>query len=71
MEEASLLMVCTLSFAVVLVVLSLVAAIMRALIWVFPEQVKKKMDAPTLAAITAAVSAHYPGGQITEVKERE
>jgi hypothetical protein len=70
MEGANLPTVCILSFAVVFAVLAVMAVIMRILIRVFPEQVRK-IDAPTLAAITAAVSTHYPATRITEVKEIE
>jgi hypothetical protein len=68
MNAPNLLVVCTASFVVVFVVLALMAALMRILIRVFPEPVAK-VDAPTLAAITTAYSAHYPGTRVTEVKE--
>jgi hypothetical protein len=68
MDGTNLLAVCTAAFVVVFVVLALMAALMRMLIRVFPEP-GAKVDGPTLAAITAAYSAHYPGTRVTKVKE--
>jgi hypothetical protein len=70
MEGTNLLMVCILSLAVAFAVLAVMAVIMRILMRIFPEPVRT-IDAPTLAAITAAVSAHYPRTKVTEVKETE
>ena len=68
MQEHNLLMVCISSFTAVFVLLVFLAAVMRILIQVFPEKVAKT-DAAVLAALTAVVSAFYPGTRITKVEE--
>ena len=68
MEQHSLLMVCVASFVAVFVVLAFLAATMRFLMRVFPEK-RTGINGPTLAAITSAVSAAYPGSKVTDIKE--
>ncbi len=68
MGGASLWVICLTSFVVVFLVLAFMAAIMWILIRIFPEGIRK-IDSATLAAITTAMSAHYPGTTITEIKE--
>nr|NIM47688.1 hypothetical protein [Gemmatimonadales bacterium] len=56
------------ALAAVFLLLTLLAVVMRALIAVFPEKVTTT-DAAVLAAVTAAVSAAYPGAKITNIEE--
>lgn len=69
MGPPDLLLVCTVSFTVVFVVLGLLAAIMRALIQVFPERPATSTDAALIAAVTAAASAVFPGTEVTKIEE--
>ena len=70
MERPDLLMVCIASFSAVFLLLTFLAVVMRILIQVLPEKLAK-VDPAVLAAITATVSALYPGTRITRVKETE
>jgi hypothetical protein len=68
MGSPDLLLVCVSAFVSVFVLLSLLAVVMRALIAVFPEKVTTT-DSAVLAAVTAAVSAAYPGAKIKDIQE--
>ena len=68
MGSPDLLVVCVSAFAAVFLLLTLLAVVMRALIAVFPEKVTTT-DAAVLAAVTAAVSAAYPGARIANIQE--
>lgn len=68
MGQPDLLMVCFASFGAVFVVLAFLAATMRILIRVFPEK-GARINASTLAAITAAASTAYPRTKVTNVRE--
>jgi hypothetical protein len=68
MGSPDLLLVCVSAFASVFVLLTVLALVMRALIVVFPEKATTN-DAAVLAAVTAAVSAAYPGAKIANIRE--
>jgi hypothetical protein len=67
--EVNLLVICLAAFVSVFLLLSLLAAVMRVLIVVYPEQVAGGTDAAVLAAVTSAVTAAYPGTKVTKVEE--
>jgi hypothetical protein len=68
MAQLSLLMVCVASFVAVFIVLGFLAATMRVLMRIFPVK-GVGIDGPTLAAITSAVSAAYPGSKVADIQE--
>jgi hypothetical protein len=68
METPDLLMVCVSAFSAVFVLLALLAVVMRVLIAAFPETLAKA-DPAMLAAVSATVSAVFPGAKITRVEE--
>lgn len=68
MESNDLLLICFSAFAAVFLLLGIMALAMRALIAVLPVKAAK-VDPAILAAVTAAVSAAYPGTKITKVEE--
>ena len=68
MGSPDLLLVCVSAFASVFVLLTVLALVMRALIAVFPEKATTT-DTAVLAAVTAAVSAAYPGARIKDIQE--
>jgi ABC-type transporter Mla subunit MlaD len=68
MNEPDLLVICAAAFVAVFLLLSLLAVVMRVLVAVFPEK-PVGIDGATLVALSAAVSAVYPGSRITNVEE--
>ena len=70
METPDLLMVCVSAFSAVFVLLGLLAVVMRLLIAAFPGLVARS-DPAMLAAISATVSAVFPGTKITKVQEEK
>lgn len=68
MNEPDLLVICAAAFVAVFLLLSLLAVVMRVLTAVYPEK-PTGIDGATLAAVSAAVSAAYPGMRITNVEE--
>ncbi len=68
MGSIDLLMICASAFVGVFLLLSLLAIVMRIIIVVFPQGAKGT-DAAVVAAVTAAVSAGYPGTRITNIEE--
>ncbi len=71
MGQPDLLMVCVSAFLAVFLMLSALAGVMRVLIAVFPERTSISTDAAILAAVTAAVSAAYPGAKISTIEETQ
>lgn len=67
MTEPSLLVVCAAAFLAVLVLLSVLAGLIRALTALFP--VPEASDAALVAAITSAVSRVHPGMAVTNIQE--
>lgn len=65
--EPSLLVVCAAAFMAVLVLLSVLAGLIRALTALFP--VPETSDAALVAAITSAVSRVHPGMAVTNIQE--
>jgi hypothetical protein len=63
-----LLAICASAFVAVFVLLTLLALVMRGLMFVFPER-EAAVDAAVIAAITAASAAAYPGTKITRIEE--
>jgi hypothetical protein len=63
-----MLLICVSAFIAVFALLTLLALAMRSLIAVFPERLAKA-DPALLAAVSATVSAVFPGTKITRVEE--
>jgi hypothetical protein len=71
MPTPNLLVICGVAFLVVFVVLAVLAAVMRGLMLLFPEpdEAADGIEPALVAAITEAVTAAYPGTQITRIEE--
>jgi len=67
--EINLLIVCTVAFAAVFALLSLMAAAMRLLIMVYPGELRAAHDPALIAAITTTMSVTHPGTTVTNIKE--
>lgn len=65
-----LLVICASAFAAVFVLLGMLALVMRALIFLFPER-EGKIDAAFIAAVSAAASTVYAGSRVTKIEEVE
>lgn len=65
--EPGLAVVCLTAFAVVFLVLAVLAAAMRTITIAFPE--RAGLDAATVAAVSGAVAALVPGARITSIEE--
>lgn len=70
MGPPNMLLICVSAFIAVFVLLALLALAMRSLIAVFPERLVK-VDPALLAAVSATVSAVFPGTKITRVEEEK
>ena len=68
MGPPNMLLICVSAFIAVFTLLALLALAMRSLIAVFPERLAK-VDPALLAAVSATVSAVFPGTKITRVEE--
>ena len=68
MAEQNMLFVCVFAFVAVFVVLSLLAAIMRLLMMVYPEK-SPGPDATMASAITQAAERAFPGTRVTKIEE--
>ena len=68
MESPALIFICISAFTGVFVLLTLLAVVMRIITVLFPDR-EIKADTATVAAVISAVSAIYPGTQITKIKE--
>jgi hypothetical protein len=67
-EATSLLAVCTTAFAVVLLVLGLLAGVIRLISLVLPARAPCT-DAAVVAAISAAVAVQQPGAKVVRIVE--
>ena len=67
-ESPQLLLACIAAAVAVFVLLTALALVMRALIAVFPDRTART-DPAVLAAVTAVLTAAYPGMRITKVEE--
>jgi hypothetical protein len=70
MASPDLLSICVAAFVGVFLLLSILAAIMRLILVVFPEK-KAGSDAMVIAAVSTALQSLYPGTRITKVEEIE
>jgi hypothetical protein len=72
MESSNLLVICISSFAVVFLILSVLAIIMHFLLVIFPVKIKEKMDnTAVIAAITSAYNRQFPGTRISNIGEEK
>jgi Na+-transporting methylmalonyl-CoA/oxaloacetate decarboxylase gamma subunit len=67
MIEPDLLGISVIAFAVVFLLLSLLAVVMRALTAIFPPPAET--DAALVAGIAAAAGEAYPGTRVTKIEE--
>jgi len=70
MDTPDLLITCIISFATVLILLSLLAAIMRLILIIFPAK-EDDNDASLVAAITASYNNRFPGTKIIKIGEQK
>lgn len=68
MGSNDLLLMCASAFAMVFLLLALLALVMRIITAIFPEKILKT-DEIILAAMATVVSTVYPGTKITKVEE--
>ncbi len=68
MHSPDLLSICLTAFIAVFTLLAVLAIVMRLIAAIFAHK-EPTTDAAVLAAVTAAVSAVYPGTIITKVEE--
>ena len=68
MESTELLWICVSAFVAVGVLLSVLSAIMRLILVVFPVR-EKGTDAMMIAAVASVLQTVYPGTKITKVEE--
>jgi len=68
MGSQDLLFICASAFAMVFILLALLAVVMRIITFAFPEKISKT-DETILAAMASVVSTVYPGTKITKVEE--
>jgi hypothetical protein len=69
MGATDLLMISVAAFAAVFVLLILLAAVMRFIILVFPQKLKKIDDGAVLAAVATVMSSIYPGTKVERIEE--
>ena len=70
METPDLVVICTTSFLAVLLLLSLLAILMRALMAIFPAK-EEGNDQAVIAAINTAYNNIYPGSKIIKIGEEK
>ncbi|UCC44048.1 MAG: hypothetical protein JSU65_13205 [Candidatus Zixiibacteriota bacterium] len=68
MQSPELLLICVTAFIAVTALLSVLAGIMRLILYVFPAK-EHAADAAMIAAVASAAQNMYPGMQITKVEE--
>lgn len=68
MGPHNLVVVCASAFAAVFLLLAFLSLVMRIIITVFPQRLSQD-DAAVIAAVSATVSAVYPGTKITRFEE--
>jgi hypothetical protein len=72
MSSPDILTVCGSAFVAIFVLLTLLAALMRFLVFVFPAPLKEeKSDLAVYAAITTVYQQNYPNSRISEIKEEK
>ena len=70
MSSPDIVTVCSTAFFATFVLLTVLAAMMRLLIALFPER-EEQMDTATVAAIAAAVRSQYPTKKIVRIERQE
>lgn len=69
MEPLDLLWICGVAISAVFIVLTLLALLMRLLIYVFPADFTTEPDHALYAAIATSHNKFYPGKIITKIEE--
>lgn len=64
-----LLVICLSAFTAVFVLLTVLAAVMRVLIVVFPDRVTAGSDPAVIAAVASAAAAAFPGTKVSRIEE--
>jgi Na+/H+-dicarboxylate symporter len=62
---------CVSALVAVFVLLGVLAAVMKVILLIFPEQVKRRADPALLAAVASSVEAAHPGMRVTKIEELE
>ena len=68
MEGPSLFAVCSTAFAVVFLVLGLLALVIQLVTFVLPARAPRT-DPAVVAAIAATVATHHPGARVVHIVE--
>jgi hypothetical protein len=77
MEQSTIISICISAFIAIFIVLSLLALIMHYIVILFPQKQSEavleqnQVDSAVIAAITTTYQAVYPGGKITEIREKK
>ena len=71
MDTPNLLVICVVSFAAVLIILSIFSLIMHYLLIIFPYKSQTEDDTTIIAAITAAYNTNFPGIKISKIGEND
>ncbi|MEX2672270.1 MAG: hypothetical protein WD294_09190 [Phycisphaeraceae bacterium] len=67
--EENLLLVCFNAFLAVVLLLSILAGVIRLLMWLLPEPEPPQTDAAVVSAIASVAASTVPGGRITRIQE--
>lgn len=70
MHELYLLTTCIAAFISVFVLLTVLAAIMRLMLIIFPQR-QKGLDSTLVAVISTAARSAYPGSVVTRIEEEK
>jgi len=65
-EHNSLFAICGSAFLAVFVLLAVLSAVMKLIIYIFPE--KAETDAAVIAAVASTISRVFPGTKITKIE---
>jgi hypothetical protein len=68
--DVGLLWVCTIAFAAVFTLLTVLAAVMHLVTVVFPER-RAAIDPAVSAAISTTVATLFPGARVTRIEEED
>ncbi len=68
MDAPNLLSICTIAFASVAILLSILAVTMHFMTMLFPVR-KPAVDAAIVAAISGTVASVFPGSRVTHIEE--
>jgi hypothetical protein len=68
MISSNLVVICTTAFMAVFILLSILALVMRLILFLFPAK-EAVSDAAVIAAVTSMYQTIYPGTKISKIEE--